>query len=303
MDINSLILVPLVVLLDAYFGEPRYYHPLIGFGTLAQQIEKKLNNDSVVLGVIGWMVLVLPLVSLTWFLSSLFGVWFDVLIAYLALGARSLWQHSQQVYVALEANNLELARKRVAWIVSRDTAHLTEEELSKATVESLLENGSDAIFATLFWFIVAGAEGAMLYRLSNTLDAMWGYRSTRYQFYGYFTAKVDDVLNWIPARLTALSYAVFGDFKTAWHCWKTQGNQWYSPNAGPVMAAGAGALNLTLGGAAIYNGQLKQRLDLGKGDTAKAKDINRAWKMIQQSLLLWCLIAFFLGLSFYVYSL
>lgn len=303
MDINSLILVPLVVLLDAYFGEPRYYHPLIGFGTLAQKIEKKLNNDSVVLGVIGWMVLVLPLVSLTWFLSSLFGVWFDVLIAYLALGARSLWQHSQQVYVALEANNLELARKRVAWIVSRDTAHLTEEELSKATVESLLENGSDAIFATLFWFIVAGAEGAMLYRLSNTLDAMWGYRSTRYQFYGYFTAKVDDVLNWIPARLTALSYAVFGDFKTAWHCWKTQGNQWYSPNAGPVMAAGAGALNLTLGGAAIYNGQLKQRLDLGKGDTAKAKDINRAWKMIQQSLLLWCLIAFFLGLSFYVYSL
>ena len=303
MDINSLILVPLVVLLDAYFGEPRYYHPLIGFGTLAQKIEKKLNNDSVVLGVIGWMVLVLPLVSLTWFLSSLFGVWFDVLIAYLALGARSLWQHSQQVYVALEANNLELARKRVAWIVSRDTAHLTEEELSKATVESLLENGSDAIFATLFWFIVAGAEGAMLYRLSNTLDAMWGYRSTRYQFYGYFTAKVDDVLNWIPARLTALSYAVFGDFKTAWHCWKTQGNQWYSPNAGPVMAAGAGALNLILGGAAIYNGQLKQRLDLGKGDTAKAKDINRAWKMIQQSLLLWCLIAFFLGLSFYVYSL
>ena len=294
---SYLLLLPFVVLLDAIFGEPRRYHPLVGFGYLANKVESYLNNNLFASGVFAWLLLILPLLLVTWFLGILFGWWFDVLVGYLALGSKSLWQHAKQVQVALEDNNIELARQRVGWIVSRDTSQLNEEEISKAAVESLLENGSDAIFATLFWFAIAGAEGVVLYRLSNTLDAMWGYKNKKYLLFGRFSARVDDLLNWIPARLTALSYSLYGDFKTAWYCWHTQGTKWYSPNAGPVMAAGAGALGLKLGGTAIYHGQLKPRLELGVGALPKAEDISRAWRMIAYCIISWCVIAVFLGLG------
>ncbi len=297
MEINHFLLVPCILLIDAIAGEPRRYHPLIGFGYLAQKIEKQFNNHRIATGVIAWFILILPLVMLSALFANLFGWWFELLIGYLALGANSLWQHAKPIQQALENNNLQLARQHLSWIVSRHTAQLNEEEISKATVESLLENGSDAIFATLFWFAIAGAEGALLYRLSNTLDAMWGYKNTRYYYFGRFAARVDDVLNWIPARLTALSYSLYGDSKIAWQCWQQQGTKWYSPNAGPVMAAGAGALGIRLGGDAIYDGKVKSRLQLGKGRTAKAKDILRAWQMVRSSFIYWGGIALVLGIS------
>jgi adenosylcobinamide-phosphate synthase len=235
-------------------------------------------------------------------MANLLGWWFEVLIAYFSLGAKSLWQHAQPIQQALQVNDLAYARQRLSWIVSRNTSQLDEEAISKATVESILENGSDAIFATLFSFAIAGAEGALLYRLSNTLDAMYGYRNPQYTYFGRFSARVDDVLNWIPARLSAISYSLYGDTKIALHCWKTQGTQWYSPNAGPVMAAGAGALKLKLGGAAVYDGILKSRITLGAGDAPSAKDIQRAWLMVRASLFAWCVIAILLGLFFKISS-
>ncbi|HIO93443.1 MAG TPA: cobalamin biosynthesis protein [Leucothrix mucor] len=298
---NYLLLLPAIVLMDALWGEPRHYHPLVGFGYLANQIEKRFNNNTIIAGLVSWLLLILPLLTITWFLSSLLGWWFDILVGYLALGAKSLWQHTKQIQEALDDNNIELARERVGWIVSRNTSELNEEEVSKAAIESLLENGSDAIFATLFWFVIGGVEGVILYRMSNTLDAMWGYRNERYLLFGRFAARVDDILNWVPARLTALSYSLHGDFKTAWRCWHTQGIKWYSPNAGPVMAAGAGALGLKLGGAATYHGKLKPRIDLGVGRRSEAKDITRAWKMIWHSVLAWCVISSFIGLL-YIYG-
>ena len=298
MDINSLLLLPLVVLFDALFGEPKYYHPLVGFGYLSNAIEKIFNNNTILAGVFAWLIVVLPLVIICWLAVDVLGWWFEVIIATLALGANSLWQHAKPIQQALENNDLQRARQRVSWIVSRNTSKLNKEDISKATVESLLENGSDAIFATLFWFAIAGAEGALLYRLSNTLDAMWGYKNERYHYFGRFSARVDDILNWIPARLTSISYCLYGDTLTAWKCWQIQGTKWYSPNAGPVMAAGAGALGVKLGGAAVYNGKLKQRLELGVGHAPVAKDITRAWLMIRTSMLWWCFIGLILGIVF-----
>jgi adenosylcobinamide-phosphate synthase len=283
-------------LLDALLGEPRRYHPLVGFGNAAYFIERHFNNNTIKAGVLAWLLLVIPLVLICGFMANLLGWWFDVLIAYFALGAKSLWQHAKPILLALEAKDLPRARHRLSWIVSRNTSKLNEEAISKATVESILENGSDAIFATLFWFMVAGAEGALLYRLSNTLDAMYGYRNLQYNYFGRFSARVDDVLNWIPARLSAISYSLYGDTKTAWQCWKTQGTQWYSPNAGPVMAAGAGALGIKLGGAAVYDGTLKSRITLGVGDAPSPNDIQRAWLMVRASLFGWCVISILLGL-------
>jgi len=172
-------------------------------------------------------------------------------------------------------------------MVSRNTAALDAGGVARAGSESVLENGSDAVFAALFWFLVAGAPGVVLYRLSNTLDAIWGYRNPRFERFGWAAAKIDDGLNYIPARMVALTYALLGRTALALRCWQRQAPQWDSPNAGPVMAAGAGALGVSLGGAAEYHGELHQRPQLGEGRPAQARDIERALNLVYGGVLLW----------------
>ena len=139
----------------------------------------------------------------------------------------------------------------------------------------------------------------MLYRLANTLDALWGYRTPRYLHFGWAAARLDDGLNWLPARLTALSYALVGSQPAlAWRCWREQAPFWKSPNAGPVMAAGAGALGLALGGPARYHGQWQQRPPLGEGLAPCAEDIGRAVKLVQRALWLWLAVIFIGGWAF-----
>ena len=151
-----------------------------------------------------------------------------------------------------------------------------------------MENGCDAVFGALFWFVLAWGSGVVLYRLANTLDAMWGYKTPRYRDFGWAAARLDDLLNWVPARLTALSYVAVGAKPAlAWRCWREQAPRWKSPNAGPVMAAGAGALGLALGGQARYHGEWSARPALGEGLAPRAGDIGRAVALLRRALLLW----------------
>jgi adenosylcobinamide-phosphate synthase len=196
----------------------------------------------------------------------------------------------------LRLGDLQLARERVGYMVSRNTAELDATGVARAGTESVLENGSDAVFAALFWFLVAGAPGVVLYRLSNTLDAMWGYRNPRFERFGWAAAKIDDVLNYLPARLVALTYGLLGKTALALRCWRQQAPQWDSPNAGPVMAAGAGALGVSLGGAAEYHGELHQRAQLGQGPPAQARDIERAINLVYGGVLLWLALLVLWGL-------
>ncbi len=277
--------------LDAWLGEPRRWHPLVGFGHLAQRIEQRLNSGGRGWrshGVSGWCLAVLPPVTLVWLLSlSSLGWLVDILVLYFALGLKSLAQHALPVAQALRLGNLDEARRRVSYLVSRRTSELDACGVARAGTESVLENGADAVFASLFWFAVLGAPGVLLHRLSNTLDAMWGYRNERFERFGWAAARIDDLLNYLPARLVALTYALLGRTATALRCWQRQAPQWDSPNAGPVMAAGAGALQVQLGGAAIYHGVEEQRPQLGEGTPAQARDIERALNLVYLGVALW----------------
>ena len=283
------------VLLDRLFGEVRRFHPLVGFGTLATAIEKRLNRRTIAGGVLGWALAVLPWVALALALRPRAPFAVDVLLLYFSLGARSLCEHAEAVARPLREGRLDEARQRVGWIVSRDTAALDESGIAKAGVESVLENGNDAIFGALFWFALLGGPGALLFRLANTLDAMWGYRTERYNLYGRWAARFDDALNWLPARLTALTYALLGRWRDALTCWRAQAPGWESPNAGPVMAAGAGSLGVQCGGAAIYHGREEIRPPLGCGPAPVAADLGRAITLIRRSLWLWLAVLFLIG--------
>lgn len=278
------------VALDRLLGEPGRGHPLAGFGQLAAWLEARLNNGrSRLRGILALVLAVVPLTLVSAWLVQLptLGIIVEITLLYLVIAPRSLAQHAEAVLDALQLDNLNAARQRVGYMVSRDTAQMDEADIARSTIESVLENGNDAVFGALFWYLVAGIPGAVCYRLVNTLDAMWGYRTERYQYFGWAAARLDDLLNYIPARLTALSYAIVGNFSNALHCWRQQGHLHDSPNGGPVMAAGAGALGLQLGGAAVYHGQLKSRPILGRGNLPGTDDISTAVSLVQRAVWLW----------------
>lgn len=294
------------VALDLLLGETPRWHPLVGFGNLAGALERRLNKRlgwRIGRGALAWSLAVLPLTLLAaaaCVIDGGAGLAVHAVLLYLCIGLRSLRDHTLPIATALTNGDLDRARWLTSHIVSRDTKQASEAELAKAGAESLLENGNDAVFGTLFWFAVGGGAGAVLFRLANTLDAMWGYRSERYNLFGRVAARIDDVLNYVPARLTALSYTLLASGQQngqlrgqlrgrlrAWRCWRTQAPQWSSPNAGPVMASGAGALGVTLGGAAVYDGAVELRPVLGSGPAAGAADIVRAWRLVWRTTLLW----------------
>ncbi len=306
------------VLLDGLLGEPRRLHPLAGFGRMADGLEARLNKPgktrrnelardvadsrasprlqesagarSRLRGALAVSLLLVPPTALAWWLSTLpvAGPLSGVLALYFALGHRSLHDHARPVAEALGRGDLAAARDHAAMLVSRDREAI---EPAAATCESVLENGSDGVFGALFWFLVAGPAGAVLFRLANTLDAMWGYKTERFLHFGWAAARLDDLLGYLPARLTALTYALLGRTWQALACWRAQAPAWKSPNAGPVMATGAGALGIRLGGPARYHGAWQDRPPLGTGRPAEARDIGRALDLVSRGVILWLALA------------
>ncbi|WP_198246881.1 adenosylcobinamide-phosphate synthase CbiB [methane-oxidizing endosymbiont of Gigantopelta aegis] len=288
----------LAIILDYRLGEPKRYHPLVGFGWLANNLESRLCHPEhsparqKLLGMLAWALLTLPLplLMLSFHLPATTELTVNSLVLYLCIAPSSLKQHANRVYQALQTQPIEQARAAVGYMVSRNTDQMDVRQIQNAAIESVLENGADAVFAPLFWFVLAGPAGVIFYRLSNTLDAMWGYKNARYRFFGRFAARMDDSLNYIPARLTALSYALMGQTRLALSCWKMQARLLESPNAGPVMTSGAGALNRQLGGPAVYHGRFRQKPWFGSQHLTQSDDIVKANQLVERSLLCWCVV-------------
>jgi len=298
--LQSTVTLAIAVALDLALGEPRRLHPLVGFGRCAQAVERRLNRGGraarVWLGGGALLVVTAPPVAAIAALNCAPLHWTaavaaDALVLYFALGLQSLGRHAHAVAAVLGAGDLARAREAAAHLVSRDVDALDATGVAVAAAESALENGNDAVFGVVFWYLVLGLPGALAYRLVNTLDAMWGYRDARFCAFGITAARLDDAMNFVPARVTAFCYALGGDFLCALKCWREQGRRWKSANAGAVMAAGAGALSLSLGGAAVYAGQMQPRPRLGTGAAPAAVDITRAVNLVHRALVLWLLLA------------
>lgn len=293
----SFVLLPLsacvlALLLDRLLGEPKR-HPLVAFGNAANWLETRLNNQmSKWRGLLAMLlVLVLPLlvigliqVKLT---SAAFTFLFNVAILYFVIGWQSMKEHALAINDPLNEGEMEQARSNLAMIVSRQTETLSEREVVGSTIESVLENGHDCLFASLFWYALLGPYGALLHRLVNTLDAMWGYKNSCFNQFGFSAARLDDALGYLPARLTALCYAFTGQTKLAFQAWRNQMGKHKSPNAGLVMATGAGALNIKIGGPATYDGIVQQKPYLGMGEFATVQAIPQAISLIEKSIILW----------------
>jgi len=174
----------IAVVLDRWLGEPRRWHPLVGFGYVAAFLEQRLNRlpermaRSMVLGFLGLLIAVIPVLAVAEWLRWWLGDWeyllVQAVVLYFALSIRGLTEHGRAVSDALHGGDLENARAQVGRIVSRNAAALDDNGVATAATESMLENGADAVFASLFWFLVAGVPGVLLHRLVNTLDALWG---------------------------------------------------------------------------------------------------------------------------------
>jgi adenosylcobinamide-phosphate synthase len=274
-------------LADQWWGDPRRYHPVAGFGQVASRLEQRLYANARPAGVTYGAVLVGGTVGLGLALDRLTArnVPLHLLVTAAAtwavLGGRSLQREADTIAGQLEEHDLAAARQQIRNLVGRDPSQLDETELARACVESVAENTSDAVIAPLFWGAVAGVPGLLGYRAVNTLDAMVGHRSPRYVSFGWASARLDDVANWLPARLSgALTVAVAplvgGSTQEAWRAVRRDAAQHPSPNAGVVEAAFAGALGIRLGGRNVYEGQAEDRGTLGEGRAVEVGDIRRA---------------------------
>ncbi len=296
----------LALLLDRWLGEVNRWHPLVGFGRIVQWLEQTFYPQSdtsasqtLLRGTVAVILAVLPVTAAVMLIVQLpvMGWWLEVLLLYLVIGQRSLTEHAGYVATALKNNDLDEARTKVGWLVSRQTDSLQPPSIIRATIESVLENGNDAVFGAIFWFLVAGVPGAVIYRLFNTLDAMWGYKNEKYILFGRCAARCDDLVNLLPAQCCALTYALLGNTRRALKCWFTQGHHYKSFNGGAVMASGAGSLNIVLGGAAVYHGQASTGISLGEGHPPTATDIDRATTLVNRGVWLWAVLSLVASLA------
>ena len=275
---------------DALLGDPRRGHPVAMFGRAAQALQDGVYADSRLRGLMYAVGCVLPVTGSAALAEQLFRrrplarLALTAATTWAVTGAASLAAEAERIRAALAAGDLAAARAALPSLCGRDPGGLDEAEIARAVIESVAENTSDAAVAPALWGAVAGLPGLAAYRAVNTLDSMVGYRSRRYARFGWASARLDDVANWGPARLTGLlavacAPAAGGSPGQAWRAMRACGRCHPSPNAGRCEAAFAGALGVRLGGANAYDGVTEHRPWLGDGRAPGAADIARAVRL------------------------
>ena len=272
---------------DAVLGDPHRGHPVAAFGRVARAAEQRWWADSRGRGAGYAVALVAGAGGLGWALerAARAGAMAEAVVVAAAtwtvLGGTSLAREGAAMTGLLDSGDLPAARQRLGHLCARDATGLDGPQLARASVESLAENTSDAVVAPLLWGAVAGVPGLLAYRAVNTLDAMVGYRSPRHHRFGWASARLDDLANLVPARVSALlataaAGLVGGRSSDAWRVWRRDAAAHPSPNAGPVEATFAGALGVRLGGVNRYGDAVEDRGVLDGGAEVRVRDLPRA---------------------------
>ena len=278
--------------LDLIFGDPaRLPHPIVWFGKVISAFEHSLNkgNHRKLKGALTAIGLILFVFVIAWMLRKLLGIFalfifdgtheqvyqipvflylFDILAVFYCLAGTTLIREVRAVFLALD-RSLEEGRQQVARIVGRDTSELSAQEVRTAALETLAENLSDGVIAPLFWFAILGTPGMLAYKMVNTLDSMIGYKTERYRDFGCWAAHIDDIANYIPARLTALLMILSSGSRSTSSLFtfvRVNGRCHASPNSGYPEAALAGILDCRFGGPHYYFGQLFDKPYIGTND-------------------------------------
>ena len=251
------------MLLDAIFGEPRFLwdrlpHPAVLMGRLVAFLDRTLNigNDRKSKGVLALAILCFSAAVLGSVLSQL-GWVIEIIIAAILLAQKSLVDHVKAVATGLRIS-IAQGRFAVSMIVSRDTKDMTESQIARAAIESAAENFSDGVIAPAFWFLIGGLPAMLIYKFVNTADSMIGYKTKKYLEFGWASARFDDVLNWIPARISMLLIVAFAKQPINLKAIISEAKQHKSPNAGWPEAAMARAIDVALAGPRSYDGKLQQ---------------------------------------------
>ncbi len=269
---------------DRWWGDPRRFHPVAGFGTTASVLEERLYADSRPRGVAHTALLVGAAAGVGIVLEKataphpVMRTAVTALATWTVLGGRSLEREATAVRERLAEGDLAGARGRLTSLVGRDTSVLDASQVARAVVESVAENTSDAVVAPLVWGAVAGVPGLLVHRAVNTLDAMVGHRNARYLRFGWASARLDDLLNLPGARLCGVLAALvsLGRAGAALRSWSRDARAHPSPNAGVVESSFAGALGIRLGGTNRYGTRIEHRPTMGEGRSAEPSDIPRA---------------------------
>ena len=273
--------------LDRWLGDPIWLpHPVVAFGRAIALCEHRLNKGRLrfAKGMAVAIVLVVGIYGLTWILlhginvyvSPWLGVALETILIFYCLAGTTLVREVREVFHALD-HSLDKGRRQVARIVGRDTQALSAQEVRTAALETLAENLSDGVIAPLFWYLLLGVPGMMMYKMINTLDSMIGYRNERYRRFGCFAARLDDVANYIPARLTALLMVGVSGRPAVWKFVQRYGRKHASPNSGYPEAALAGILDCRFGGPHDYFGEEVWKPYIGENDRPlTTQDMERA---------------------------
>ncbi|MBP2242417.1 adenosylcobinamide-phosphate synthase [Cytobacillus eiseniae] len=278
MIIHHLIAITLAYVLDQIIGDPENWpHPVRWMGSLIYKLEKSWNKGNskkskgmcmllTVLAVVGGISVLI--VDLFYLIHPVAGIFAEGILISTAIAQKSLKEAGLTVYIPLEQGEMEEARRKLSYIVGRDTDQLDEQEIVRGAVETVAENTSDGITAPLFWALVGGAPLALMYRVINTCDSIVGYRNERYEQFGWASARVDDVVNWIPSRLTALCMLIgnrpeYISLSKASRIVFRDAKKHPSPNSGWGEAAVAAILGVQLGGVNYYKGMVSNRATMG----------------------------------------
>lgn len=297
---NNAIALLIGWVLDLFAGDPaRLPHPVVWFGKAIAACEHRLNKGRrrMLKGALTSVTLVLTTFAATYFLrqqlcmvSDLLCVVVDAILIFYCLAGTTLIREVRQVFLAVD-RSLEAGRTQVARIVGRDTSQLSAQEVRTAALETLAENLSDGVIAPLFWLALLGVPGMLAYKMVNTLDSMIGYKTERYRDFGCWAAHIDDVANYIPARLTAFLMVIATGRLSLWRFVWRNGRRHASPNSGYPEAALAGILDCRFGGPHYYFGQLFDKPYIGENDrqltTADMKTavrVNRAAEVLAVAL-------------------